>query len=313
MFFNPNHFSVCKEKNFKAAFSRLLINLLCFCKIFLFKRKALPSIVVHQKNYFCKKSNTMQRKLKAFERLLTIMDDLRTGCPWDKEQTLESLRYLTIEEVYELSDAILEKDMPEIKKELGDLMLHLVFYAKIGSETNDFDIADVLDSISEKLIFRHPHIYGDVDANDAETVKKNWEQLKLQEGRESVLDGVPNSLPAIVKAYRMQEKVKGVGFDWEKPEQVWEKVEEELNEFKVEVEQQQSKEKIEGEFGDLLFSLVNYARFLEINPEDALERTNKKFLKRFKYLEKESKKDGKSLDQMSLAEMDVYWNKAKEL
>jgi len=259
------------------------------------------------------KNIRMQRKLEAFERLLKIMDDLRTGCPWDKEQTLESLRYLTIEEVYELSDAILEKDMTEIKKELGDLMLHLVFYSKIGSETNDFDIADVLDSISEKLIYRHPHIYGDVEANDAETVKQNWEQLKLKEGRESVLDGVPKSLPSVVKAHRIQEKVKGVGFDWERPEQVWEKVEEELQEFKIEVESNKEKEKIEGEFGDLLFSLINYARFLNINPEDALERTNKKFIKRFKYLESESKKDGKSISEMSLAEMDVYWNKAKTL
>lgn len=254
----------------------------------------------------------MQEKLKAFERLLTIMDELRADCPWDKKQTLESLRYLTIEEVYELSDAILDKDMQEIKKELGDLMLHMVFYAKIGSESNDFDMADVLNSISEKLIFRHPHIYGDVEANDAETVKENWEKLKLKEGRESVLDGVPLSLPAVVKAYRIQEKVKGVGFDWEKPEQVWEKVQEELNEFHEEVENS-NKEKMEAEFGDLLFSLINYARFLDINPEDALERTNKKFIKRFKYLESESKKDGKDIGEMSLTEMDVYWNKAKTL
>jgi len=259
------------------------------------------------------KNERMQKKIKAFERLLNIMDDLRTGCPWDKEQTLESLRYLTIEEVYELSDAILDKNMDEIKKELGDLMLHMVFYAKIGSETNDFDMADILDSISEKLIYRHPHIYGDVEANDAETVKNNWEKLKLKEGRESVLDGVPKSLPALVKAQRIQEKVKGVGFDWEKPEQVWEKVEEELNEFKEEVEQNKSKEEIEAEFGDLLFSLINYARFLDINPEDALERTNKKFIKRFQYLEKESKKDGKSIADMSLKEMDVYWEAAKKL
>lgn len=255
----------------------------------------------------------MQEKLKAFERLLTIMDELRASCPWDKKQTLESLRYLTIEEVYELSDAILDKDMTEIKKELGDLMLHMVFYAQIGSETNDFDMADVLNGICEKLIFRHPHIYSDVKANDAETVSQNWEKLKLKEGRESVLDGVPQSLPAIVKAYRIQEKVKGVGFDWEKPEQVWEKVEEELQEFKVEAEKENEKDKTEAEFGDLLFSLVNYARFIDINPEDALERTNKKFIKRFKYLESESKKDGKEISEMSLAEMDVYWNKAKTL
>jgi len=255
----------------------------------------------------------MQEKLKAFERLLNIMDDLRTGCPWDKKQTLESLRYLTIEEVYELSDAILERDMQEIKKELGDLMLHMVFYAKIGSETNDFDIADVLNSISDKLVFRHPHIYGDVDAEDAEAVKQNWEKLKLKEGRKSVLDGVPGSLPAMVKAYRVQEKVRGVGFDWEKPEQVWDKVQEELNEFHEEVAQTDNKERMEAEFGDVLFSLINYARFLEINPEDALERTNKKFIKRFKYLETESKKDGKSIADMSLAEMDVYWERAKKL
>ncbi|NPD44757.1 MULTISPECIES: nucleoside triphosphate pyrophosphohydrolase [unclassified Lentimicrobium] len=255
----------------------------------------------------------MQEKLKAFERLLTIMDELRAGCPWDQKQTLESLRYLTIEEVYELSDAILDKDMTEIKKELGDLMLHMVFYAKIGSETHSFDMADVLNGISEKLIFRHPHIYGDVKANDAETVKQNWEKLKLKEGRESVLDGVPQSLPAVVKAYRIQEKVKGVGFDWEKPEQVWEKVEEELQEFKAEAEKENEKDKMEAEFGDLMFSLINYARFLDINPEDALERTNKKFIKRFKYLESESKKDGKDISDMSLTEMDVYWNKAKTL
>lgn len=255
----------------------------------------------------------MEQKLKAFERLLNIMDDLRTGCPWDKKQTLESLRYLTIEEVYELSDAILERDMQEVKKELGDLMLHMVFYAKIGSETNDFDIADVLNSISDKLVFRHPHIYGDVDAEDAEAVKQNWEKLKLKEGRKSVLDGVPGSLPAMVKAYRIQEKVKGVGFDWEKPEQVWEKVQEELNEFKEEVVKTKDKQRMEAEFGDVLFSLINYARFLDINPEDALERTNKKFIKRFKYLESESKKDGKSIANMSLAEMDVYWEKAKKV
>lgn len=254
----------------------------------------------------------MERKLKAFERLLNIMDDLRAGCPWDKEQTLESLRYLTIEEVYELSDAILENDLEEIKNELGDLMLHIVFYAKIGSEKNAFDMADVLDSISEKLVYRHPHIYGDVDANDAETVKENWEALKLKEGRTSVLEGVPNSLPAMVKAYRMQEKVRGVGFDWEKPDQVWEKVQEELGEFQEEVSKSKDKKRMEAEFGDVLFSLINYARFLDINPEDALERTNKKFKKRFQYLEKETKAEGKSLHDMSLAEMDVYWEAAKK-
>jgi len=255
----------------------------------------------------------MERKLKAFERLLNIMDDLRTGCPWDKKQTLESLRYLTIEEVYELSDAILNNDLNEIKKELGDLMLHMVFYAKIGSEKKAFDMADILDGISEKLIYRHPHIYGDVEANDAETVSENWEHLKLKEGRTSVLEGVPNSLPAMVKAYRMQEKVKGVGFDWEKPEQVWEKVQEELGEFHDEVSRSKDKKRMESEFGDVLFSLINYARFLDINPEDALERTNKKFKKRFEYLEKETKAKGKSLHDMSLAEMDIYWEEAKKM
>jgi len=255
----------------------------------------------------------MQQKLQAFERLLTIMDELRTSCPWDKKQTMESLRYLSIEEVYELSDAILDKNMVEIKKELGDLMLHIVFYSKIASETMDFDISDVLNSISDKLIHRHPHIYSDTEAADAEAVLQNWEKLKLKEGRDSVLEGVPLSLPAMVKAYRIQEKVKGVGFDWEKPEQVLEKVEEELNEFQVEAKQDDNKDRIESEFGDLLFSLINYARFLDINPEDALERTNKKFIKRFQYLEKHSKKDGKSIDNMSLAEMDIYWEEAKKL
>lgn len=255
----------------------------------------------------------MQRKIKAFERLLTIMDDLRTGCPWDKKQTLESLRYLTIEEVYELSDAILENNMEEIKKELGDLMMHMVFYAKIGSEKNAFDIVDVLESINEKLVYRHPHIYGDVKVNNAEEVSENWEALKMKEGRKSVLEGVPNSLPAMVKAYRMQEKVRGVGFDWEKPEQVWEKVQEELGEFQQELEQGKDKVRMEAEFGDILFAMINYARFLDINPEDALERTNKKFKKRFQYLEKETLAEGKSLHDMSLEEMDVYWEKAKQM
>lgn len=254
----------------------------------------------------------MEKSLKAFERLLNIMDDLRKDCPWDKKQTLESLRYLTIEEVYELSDAILDNNLDEIKNELGDLMLHMVFYAKIGSEKNAFDMADVLNGISEKLINRHPHIYGDVVANDAETVKQNWEHIKLKEGRTSVLDGVPQSLPAVVKAYRMQEKVRGVGFDWEKPEQVWEKVQEELAEFHEEVSRTGNKEKMESEFGDVLFSLINYARFLDINPEDALERTNKKFKKRFQYLEQQTKSIGKSLHDMSLDEMDVFWEEAKK-
>jgi len=241
------------------------------------------------------------------------MDDLRTGCPWDKKQTLESLRYLTIEEVYELSDAILENNMEEIKKELGDLMMHMVFYAKIGSEKKAFDIADVLESINEKLVYRHPHIYGDVKVNNAEEVSENWEALKMKEGRKSVLEGVPNSLPAMVKAYRMQEKVRGVGFDWEKPEQVWEKVQEELGEFQQELDQGKDKARMEAEFGDILFAMINYARFLDINPEDALERTNKKFKKRFQYLEKETLAEGKSLHDMSLEEMDVYWEKAKQM
>ena len=263
------------------------------------------------------KDSNRQDKLKAFDRLLTIMDELRAFCPWDKKQTMESLRYLTIEEVYELSDAILEGDFEEIKKELGDLMLHLVFYAKIGSERSEFDVTDVLNSISEKLINRHPHIYGDVEANDAEAVKENWEKIKLKEkGNKSVLGGVPGSLPSLVKAMRIQEKARGVGFDWEQKEQVWEKVEEEMNEFKSEFDittgSQFRQDRAEAEFGDLLFSLINYARFVNINPEDALERTNKKFINRFTFLEQSAKNDSKSLSDMSLAEMDVYWDKAKE-
>jgi XTP/dITP diphosphohydrolase len=253
----------------------------------------------------------------SFERLLKIMDDLRQQCPWDKKQTLETLRHLTIEETYELSDAILEGDMQEIRKELGDLMLHLVFYAKIGSETNDFTITDVLNGICEKLINRHPHIYGDVVAETEEQVKQNWEQIKLKEGNKSVLSGVPSSLPALVKASRIQEKARGVGFDWEEKQQVWEKVEEELQEFKNEFNvldnKEIDKEKAEGEFGDLLFSLINYARFININPEDALEKTNRKFIKRFQYLESKSAELGKSLKNMTLAEMDVFWNEAKKL
>lgn len=255
----------------------------------------------------------MKEKLKAFERLLVIMDELREKCPWDKKQTIESLRHLTIEETYELCDAILDKDMPNIKKELGDVLLHIVFYARIASETNDFDIADVINSLCEKLISRHPHIYGDVQVENEQQVKENWEKLKLKEGNKSVLSGVPNSLPSLIKASRIQEKARAVGFDWDKPEQVWEKVQEEIAEFKYEVEQKANKEKVEGEFGDVLFSLINYARFHEINPEDALERTNKKFIKRFQYLENEAAKAGKQLSDMTLAEMDVYWNKAKEL
>ncbi len=258
-----------------------------------------------------------KEKLEAFDRLLTIMDELRENCPWDKKQTMETLRHLTIEETYELSDAILENDLEEVKKELGDLMLHMVFYSRIGSEKKEFDIADVLNGVCEKLIRRHPHIYGDVNAEDEEAVKTNWEKIKLQEkGNKSVLGGVPTSLPALVKAMRIQEKARGVGFDWEDKSQVWEKVEEEMNEFKSEFDITQGeidKEKASGEFGDMLFSLVNYSRFVDINPEEALERTNKKFIKRFQYLESESKKDGKSLAEMSLSEMDEYWERAKNL
>ncbi len=239
------------------------------------------------------------------------MDELRAGCPWDRKQTLESLRYLTIEETYELSDAILEKDMDEIKKELGDLMLHLVFYSKIASEQNAFTITDVLNGICEKLIHRHPHIYGDVMAKDAETVKNNWEKIKLKEGeRKTVLGGVPASLPAMVKAYRIQEKARGVGFDWDHVGQVWDKVQEELAELQYE-KLNGSPEKIEDEFGDLLFALINYARFIDVNPEDALERTNKKFIRRFNYIEQKVKETGKSMHDMSLAELDVFWNEAK--
>lgn len=256
-------------------------------------------------------------KLKAFDRLLTIMDELRENCPWDKKQTMESLRHLTIEETYELSDSILENNLTEIKKELGDLMLHNVFYARIASEMKKFDIADVLNSICDKLIERHPHVYGDVVAADEQTVKENWEKIKLRTGNKSVLEGVPKSLPALVKAIRIQDKARGVGFDWERKEQVWEKVEEEMqefkNEFNVESEKQIDKQKAMAEFGDLLFSLVNYSRFLDIDAEEALERTNKKFIKRFQYLESESAKDGKKMGEMTLAEMDVYWEKAKRI
>ena len=251
-------------------------------------------------------------QLQAFDRLLTIMDELREQCPWDQKQTMESLRPLTIEETYELGDAILDQDLQEVKNELGDLLLHIVFYAKIGSETKDFDISDVINSICEKLIHRHPHIYSDVVVKDETEVKQNWENLKLKEGKTSVLQGVPKSLPALVKASRIQEKVAGVGFDWEEPNQFWEKVEEELAEFKAEVENK-NQAAIEDEFGDVLFSLINYARFLDINPENALERTNKKFIKRFQYLERKAKSLQKSLSDMTLAEMDVYWEEAKKL
>ncbi|WP_339658448.1 nucleoside triphosphate pyrophosphohydrolase [Flavobacterium frigidarium] len=256
--------------------------------------------------------NSRQIQVQAFERLLDIMEDLREKCPWDKKQTMQSLRHLTIEETYELGDAILDNDLNEVKKELGDVLLHIVFYAKIGSETKDFDIADVCNEICEKLIHRHPHIYGDTVVADEEEVKQNWEKLKLKEGRSSVLEGVPKSLPALVKASRIQDKVKAVGFDWDEPEQVWEKVQEELQELQVEVAANDH-DKMEAEFGDVLFSMINYARFLKINPEDALERTNKKFIKRFQYLESKADQLGKPLMDMTLAEMDVFWEEAKRI
>lgn len=253
----------------------------------------------------------MEEKLKAFERLLTIMDELREKCPWDRKQTMETLRHLSIEEMYELSDAIVDGDLEEVKKELGDLMLHMVFYSKIGSEKGAFDVADVLNGVCEKLIHRHPHIYGDVEVKDEEEVKANWEKLKLKEGKKSVLEGVPRSLPSLVKAGRIQDKARGVGFDWDNAEQVWDKVKEELAELKEEVDQ--GSDRIESEFGDVLFSMINYARFLDVNPDDALERANKKFIRRFQFLEKESAKEGRKLGEMTLAEMDEYWDRAKLL
>jgi len=256
--------------------------------------------------------NSREAQLQAFDRLLTIMDELRAQCPWDKKQTIQTLRHLTIEETYELGDAILDNDLQEIKNELGDLLLHIVFYAKIGSETNEFDIGDVTNSICEKLINRHPHVYGNVQVENEEEVKRNWESIKLKEGKKSILEGVPNSLPSLVKANRIQEKVAGAGFDWEQPEQVWEKVREELQEFQEEI-QSGNMDRAEAEFGDVLFSMVNYARFLDINPENSLERTNKKFIKRFQYLEKKAGETGKSLEEMTLTEMDVYWEEAKKL
>jgi len=252
----------------------------------------------------------MEKKKQAFERMLTIMDELREQCPWDKKQTMNSLRYLTIEELYELSDAILDKDMSEIKKELGDLLLHIVFYARIASETNDFDISDVINGVCDKLVHRHPHIYGDIKVADEIEVKKNWEQLKLKEGKKSVLEGVPKSLPAIVKAFRIQEKVRGIGFDWDNKSQIWEKVLEEIGELKVEVENK-NKERIESEFGDVLFALINYSRFIDVNPEDALERCNKRFIKRFQIMESKLKEEGKDLSDMNLEEMEKYWQWAK--
>ena len=256
--------------------------------------------------------NSREKQLKAFNRLLDIMDDLRAQCPWDKKQTFESLRPLTIEETYELGDAILDNDLEEIKKELGDILLHIVFYAKIGSEEKAFDIADVSNEICEKLISRHPHIYGDVKVENEKEVAENWEKLKIKEGRKSILEGVPRSLPALVKAWRIQEKVSGVGFDWKNFNQVFEKVEEELREFKEEI-QQQNQEKAEAEFGDFLFSLINYARFMKINPENALEKTNKKFINRFQYIEKQAQKNQKNVKDMSLKEMDEFWKKAKNI
>ena len=254
---------------------------------------------------------------EAFDRLLVIMDELREKCPWDKKQTLESLRHLTIEETYELSDAILEGDMIEIRKELGDLFLHLVFYAKIGTEKSAFTVPEILNGLCEKLISRHPHIYGDVVAETEEQVKSNWENLKLKEGNKSVLGGVPSSLPALVKSMRIQEKARGAGFDWEEKEQVWAKVEEELGEFKETfvglTMTPETKLEAEGELGDLIFSLVNFARFIDINPETALERTNRKFIKRFQHLEMRANETGKYLSDMSLAEMDVFWEEAKKL
>lgn len=252
----------------------------------------------------------MDPRLKAFERLLTIMDELREKCPWDKKQTIESLRHLTIEETYELADAILEKDMDSLKGEIGDLLLHMVFYSKIASEKGAFDITDALIGICDKLVHRHPHIYGNIKVDSEEEVKENWEKLKLKEGNRSVLSGVPKSLPALVKASRIQDKVKGIGFDWDESEQVWEKVKEELAELHVEVENKS--DKIEDEFGDVLFSMINYARFINVDPESALEKTNKKFIKRFQLMEDLIKDDNKEISTMNLEEMDIYWEKAKQ-
>ena len=255
--------------------------------------------------------NSREAQLQAVDRLLTIMDELREQCPWDRKQTMQTLRHLTIEETYELGDAILENDLDEVKKELGDMLLHIVFYARIGSETGDFDLGDVANDICEKLIRRHPHIYGDVEVQDEHEVKANWEKIKLREGKKSVLEGVPDGLPALVKANRIQEKVAGVGFDWERPEQVFEKVREELEEMEAE-RARGNREALESEMGDVFLSLVNYARFLGLNPENALERTNKKFIRRFRYLEARAAEAGRDLHDMSLAEMDRYWEAAKE-
>lgn len=260
--------------------------------------------------------NTREQHLEAFGRLLDIMDDLREKCPWDRKQTFESLRHLTIEETYELADAILDRDVEEIKKETGDLLLHMVFYAKLGSELpaseGGYDIADALHSICDKLVERHPHIYGDVEANDEETVKANWEKLKLKEGKKSVLEGVPRSLPSLVKAYRVQDKVRGVGFDWDNAGQVWDKVQEEIGELRSELDApERDAERVTDEFGDVMFALINYARFVDVNPDEALERTTRRFMARFQHLEKAVRQDGKDLSDMTLAEMDVYWDRAK--
>ena len=249
----------------------------------------------------------------AFTRLLKIMDELREQCPWDKKQTIESLRHLTIEETYELSDAIMENNMPDLKKELGDILLHIVFYAKIADEKKEFDITDVINSLCDKMITRHPHIYGDVKVENAEQVKQNWEKIKLsKEGNKTVLGGVPKGLPAMIKAERIQEKVRGVGFEWDNPEQVWQKVEEEMDELKAEIVSKKSAEKTEEEFGDVLFTLINYARFLNISPETALEKANKKFIRRFEFIEQKINEQGKSITDSNLTEMDGFWNEAKK-
>ena len=261
---------------------------------------------------FANKNINMKDRLIAFDRLINIMDELREKCPWDKKQTMESLRYLTIEELYELSDAILDGNMDEIKKELGDILLHIVFYAKIASEKNKFNITDVINGICEKLIYRHPHIYGDKKVNDEFEVKRNWEKLKMKEGKNSVLEGVPKSLPAIVKSYRIQEKVRGIGFDWDNTDQVWGKVKEEIIELKEEVKNGDL-DKIESEFGDVLFALINYSRFIGINPENALEKTNKRFINRFQIMERLIKSKNLDLSEMKLKEMDVFWEKAKKI
>jgi len=257
--------------------------------------------------------HSTEEKLKAFERLLEIMDELREKCPWDREQTLDSLRNLTIEETYELADAIMNQDLDEIRKELGDLLLHIVFYAKIGSEKGAFDIADVLEGINKKLVFRHPHVFGDRKVKDSEEVIENWEELKMKEGNRSVLSGVPVSLPAMIKSHRIQDKVRAVGFDWDHREQVWDKVIEEINEVRHELNNGQVKERMEDEIGDLLFSIVNAARLYDIEPETALERTNRKFIKRFKYLEEKVLEMGLSLKEMSLQEMEAIWQEAKSI